>query len=240
LTRGERILTGETGRFFSLADRFVVQGDARLWEQESFIRAAQMVFHPQKGTGEAEGQVESFLAAASGARIQGPGQEPGLTPSREPVVVHSDQMTFDESARQVEYSGHAQAQQGKWRLKADKIVAELSPDGSSLQKLHGSSNVEMTDGDMTAQGDDLDYDQQTHSGVLSADEGKTARVIQGNRSTRGERIVFHLDEQQYSVEGGESVFLPEPRGAKKDRKPAPPGGGSATKEGLGREEPSGN
>jgi len=214
MTRGEDVLTGQRGRYFASADRFTVTGDARLWRKDDFIRADTMEVFPGQNAGTAAGNVQAFLA----------GQEPADTSANrptasafvgsvdEPLLVHSDVVEFDNHMQTIHFTGHAQAEQGAWRLKADKLSATIVDQDRTARTMSAEGGVELTDGQMTGTGQTMEYTGGDRSVVLIGSKTAPAKITWGTRGTQGERIVIYLDQRRYVVMSGESMYIPEGAG----------------------------
>jgi lipopolysaccharide transport protein LptA/LPS export ABC transporter protein LptC len=219
LTRGDQLLRAEQGGYYMLVDRFRARGDARLWQGEDFTRADEMVFFPGAGRGYATGSVDTFISAretppeGSAVPEAASGEEAeGRELRYHPTLVHAQRLEFDETTGRAVFTGAVRCEQGGMKLRAEKVEVWIDPTTRSMERLTAEQDVEIDYGEARASGDTMEYDVAAQTIVLSCAEEDGCRVVRGNRSTRGRRILLDLPARRYVVEGGESLFIPDFRG----------------------------
>ena len=138
----------------------------------------------------------------------------GIDPSRIPVQISSDRLTYDESGKQVAFEGNVLAEHGELKLTAEKLsahfvsgsVGEFSAD--SVDRIVATGNVVATRGDSVGRCEKVTYFVQKQLLRLEGDP----ILKDGPNSLTGKVINFYLRENRSEVVGGDgkrvkAIFL---------------------------------
>ena len=161
---------------------------------------------PRKDSG--EGEVKALVAATPPAPIP-----VGVDPSRLPVKITSDRMTYDETGKVISFVGHVVATHGELTLWADKLSAFLA---SSTDKKFSADSVDR----IVAEGNVRAKKGTTEGtcGLLTYLVGpqllkmeQDPKLQDGPNSLTGEVINFHIKDDRSEVIGGKqrvkAVFM---------------------------------
>ena len=130
-----------------------------------------------------------------------------------PVAIESDELevTQDDGARHIVFTGNVRVKQGTVTLLADRLDAFYEKGSSRPEYLEATGSVRVEDGNKKARCDNAVY-HNTERTVLC--KGK-AELFQGCDRVRGTEIEFDLEEERVRVLGAASVVL---QGDKKSSK----------------------
>ena len=128
----------------------------------------------------------------------------GVDPSRIPVKISSDRMTYDESGKVVSFVGNVVAEHGKLTLWADRLSAYLASktdkkfSADSVDRIVAEGNVKVKKESTEGTCGMLTYfvDRQ----LLRMEDQPLLQ--DGPNSLAGEIINFHIKENRSEVEGG--------------------------------------
>jgi lipopolysaccharide export system protein LptA len=161
---------------------------------------------PKKDSG--EGEVKAPVAAVPPAPIP-----VGVDPSRLPVKITSDRMTYDETGKVISFVGHVVAIHGELTLWADRLSAYLA---SSTDKKFSADSVDR----IVAEGNVRAKKGTTEGtcGLLTYMVGpqllkmeRDPKLQDGPNSLTGEVINFHIKDDRSEVIGGKqrvkAVFM---------------------------------
>ncbi|WP_338666933.1 LptA/OstA family protein [Pseudodesulfovibrio methanolicus] len=167
---------------------------------------AKPVAAPRKDSG--EGEVKAQVAETPPAPIP-----VGVDPSRMPVKITSDRMTYDETGKVISFVGHVIATHGELTLWADKLSAYLA---SSTDKKFSADSVDR----IVAEGNVRAKKGTTEGtcGMLTYLVGpqllkmeQNPKLQDGPNSLTGEVINFHIKDDRSEVIGGKqrvkAVFM---------------------------------
>ena len=128
----------------------------------------------------------------------------GVDPSRVPVRITSDRMTYDESGKVVSFVGNVVAEHGKLTLWADRLSAYLASksgkkfSADSVERIVAQGNVKAKK--ETTEGTCGKLTYFVDSQLLRMEEDPLLQ--DGPNSLTGEVINFHIRENRSEVEGG--------------------------------------
>jgi lipopolysaccharide export system protein LptA len=161
---------------------------------------------PKKDSG--QGEVKAPVAETPPAPIP-----VGVDPSRLPVKITSDRMTYDEAGKVISFVGHVVANHGELTLWADKLSAFLA---SSTDKKFAADSVDR----IVAEGNVRAKKGTTEGtcGLLTYMVGpqllkmeRDPKLQDGPNSLTGEVINFHIKDDRSEVIGGKqrvkAVFM---------------------------------
>ncbi|WP_319584880.1 LptA/OstA family protein [uncultured Pseudodesulfovibrio sp.] len=146
-----------------------------------------------------EGEIKAPVAATPPAPIA-----VGVDPSRLPVKITSDRMTYDETGKVISFVGHVVASHGELTLWADKLSAYLA---SSTDKKFSADSVDriVAEGNVRAK----KGTSEGTCGMLTYFVGQqllkmeqNPKLQDGPNSLTGEVINFHIKDDRSEVIGG--------------------------------------
>ncbi len=163
--------------------------------------------------------IPALAQAATEGAFSGLGSE-----SRDPIRIDADRLdVFDRENRAV-YAGNVVAVQGDTTLRCSELTiyferesgeagttgaAAASDEGDSINRIECAGPVTILSQDQVATGDRAVYDRQVGQMVMT---GNVA-LSQGQNVTRGERLIYDIDQGVANIEAGESqrvrgLFVP--------------------------------
>ncbi|MGE4422954.1 MAG: LptA/OstA family protein [Pseudodesulfovibrio sp.] len=161
---------------------------------------------PKKDSG--EGEVKARVAETPPAPIP-----VGVDPSRMPVKITSDRMTYDETGKVISFVGHVVATHGELTLWADKLSAYLSSKtdkkfaADSVDRIVAEGNVRAKKGTTEGTCGLLTY--LVGPQILKME--RNPKLQDGPNSLTGEVINFHIKDDRSEVIGGKqrvkAVFM---------------------------------
>ena len=169
--------------------------DARLWKGETIIEAPRI-------TVEQEGRV---LLAEEGARALWQAAD---GEDDEPVRIESTVIRLDDTRHRLTCDGTeselVKLRQGETLVTGINGVFDLDPDTSRVKNGTMSGDVGIVAEDRSGTGDEVKFDMTYgRKVVLKGSDVEPARMVSALRGeTRGEELIFYLDEDIVSVAGG--------------------------------------
>lgn len=116
-----------------------------------------------------------------------------------PIDIRADRMEFRYGQGLLRYDGNVNVEHAGATIHAKVLEISFEPEGKrSLKKITASGDVQVVNGDETANGGLAVYDPSAGTIVLS--EG--ARLGSGPNSLSGEQVVVYLNERRAVVLGG--------------------------------------
>ncbi|WFS60986.1 lipopolysaccharide transport periplasmic protein LptA [Pseudodesulfovibrio thermohalotolerans] len=154
---------------------------------------------PQQDSG--EGEVKAPVA-----ETPPPASVPvSVDPSRAPVKITSDRMTYDEAGKVISFEGNVVAVHGELTLWADKLSAYLLADGQrkfsadSVERIVAEGSVRAKKGNTEGTCGRLTY--LVGPQLLKMEQNP--KLQDGPNSLTGEVINFHIKDDRSEVIGGE-------------------------------------
>ncbi len=135
----------------------------------------------------------------------------------QPILINADRTEYDEKTGIQIWSGNVEMTQGTMQIKADRITITLR--NKKLSRVEGTGSPikfqqENEAGELvTGNANSIDYDAENNSLALSG----SATLTQPGQRLQSERIVFDINKQKVSAEGGENgrvsiqIQPPEPQ-----------------------------
>lgn len=191
------------------------EGNARAWQDDNFVRASVIELDKNEKTMTATGNVNSALYTvereietnSSGASAQAATLQPATekTPKRKevvPIFASSEQMSYSDSTRLVQYTGNVRIRQGSDQIEAAKAEVKIDEE-NRLERLTATTNVVLTQPSRRGTGDQVEYTAATDTAILT---GSSARIEDREREavTTGSKLTLHLRDAriQAADEGG--------------------------------------
>jgi lipopolysaccharide export system protein LptA len=199
-------------------------GRVRMWQGGSGVEAPMVALDRNKktmlahGIGAADDQVATVLAAQQA--------KPGSKPEP-PARVLSRQMTYTDSTRQVEFTGHVQVSQSDGTLHAQDAIVYLAPaapgakaepaadllGGGKVERIVGTGAVELEQPGRKATGEKLVYTAADETYVLTGTKAVPPRLNDAERGlVTGAQLRFKRGDESVQVVGADgSRVRSEPR-----------------------------
>jgi lipopolysaccharide export system protein LptA len=126
----------------------------------------------------------------------------------EQIRVSADRLVTDRTARTAKFTGRVKVVRGNSTIETDSLTVVYSekssgvngalPVRSAIERIIAEGNVRIQSEDLTARTPKAIYSRPTQTVELI---GGDSRVISGNNSITGERIVLHLEGERLTVSG---------------------------------------
>lgn len=120
-----------------------------------------------------------------------------------PINITSDSMEAETKANKVTFNGNVVARQKDMTIKSDKLTATYSEGGKELREVLATGNVRITQQDKIATADNALFLDVERKIILTG----SPKVWQGKDIVSGDRIIYFLDEDRTSVEGGTRAVI---------------------------------
>ncbi len=170
-------------------------GGARLWQGETEIRAETITLDDETGNLEAVQSVRTRTTIVRQNHESGEA-EPANTVSR------GSAFHYDNSARQVTYTGEAVLDTAGTELAADVIALRLSDDARTLEQIEASDDVRLALDGRRAAGATLAYEDGSGRYDIT---GTPVRIVEemggGCRETTGRAVTFYVTGDAVIVDG---------------------------------------
>jgi lipopolysaccharide export system protein LptA len=172
------------------AETAVYTGNARGWQDKSYIRAAKFTIRQPQGQFDAEGGVQSLLYDV---KRKENGKETTV-----PVSASSASMSYLRDSRLLRYVDSVDIRQGSDRITGGKADVYLD-ENNELSKTEVEKNVVVTQPKRRATGDFASYTAANEVVVL---RGNPARVEDAEQGTsQGGQMTVYLRENRVNTEG---------------------------------------
>jgi lipopolysaccharide export system protein LptA len=169
----------------------IYTGNARGWQDDSFVKADRIELYKDENRMVALGHVESALYTIE--RQTSPGKREIV-----PAFASAERMTYSDDQRLVHYEGHVKSRQGTDRIEADRVDTFLKQDTSEVDHLIAAGSVDLTQPGRHGVGDKLTYTSDDGRAVLI---GKNARVDDEEKgSVMGSELTFYNGDDKISVD----------------------------------------
>jgi lipopolysaccharide transport protein LptA len=121
-------------------------------------------------------------------------------PPPAPVEGRAREMVYDEGAGRIVYTGDVTLTQGDILTKSPKATLSLTPDGRGVDRLVAGEPVEVQQGTRRATGKQAVYTPANETMLLTGDD---VQLVDGQRTTRGRSLTFHVGDDTILVDGRE-------------------------------------
>lgn len=133
--------------------------------------------------------------------------------SKQPINITSDSMEAETKANKVTFRGNVVARQKDMTITSNELTATYTDDGKELREVVATGNVRITQQDKIAVADSALFLNTERKIVLTG----SPKVWQGKDIVSGEKIIYFLDEDRTTVEGGtKAVIHPRKEGTFED------------------------
>ena len=138
------------------------EGNARLWQEDTEIKADRIVIEDKTGNLHATTNVVTSMAltepeekGAAGKPAAKPAPKPGAAPP--PTVTVADQLWYEDAKHRATYTGHAHMSGPNGDVTGDKIELFMAEQGGALERAEADGNVVSRQVNRRALGKHLTY-----------------------------------------------------------------------------------
>jgi lipopolysaccharide transport protein LptA/LPS export ABC transporter protein LptC len=183
-------VTANTAKFDHRAEVAVFTGNARGWQDKSYVRGERMVISENDGTFLAEENVQSLLYEAKR-------RENGVE-TNQPIFVASQRLSYARENRLMRYENNVDIRQGKDRITGSAANIFLTENNEpSRTEIEG--NVVIVQPTRRASGDYASYNVSTEDILLRGDPATVEDTEQGR--SRASEITMNLRENRFGAAG---------------------------------------
>lgn len=175
------------------AETAVYSGNARGWQDKSYVRAAKFTIRQTQGQFDAEGGVQSLLYDV---KRKENGKETTV-----PVSASSTSMTYMRDSRLLRYVDAVDIRQGTDRITGGKADVYLD-EKNELSRTEVEKNVIVTQPKRRATGDFASYTAANEVVVLRGNPARVEDAVQG--TSQGGQMTVYLRENRVNTEGRSS------------------------------------
>ena len=172
------------------AETAVYTGNARGWQDKSYIRAAKFTIRQPQGQFDAEGGVQSLLYDVK--------RKENGTETMVPVSASSGSMTYVRDTRLLRYVDSVDIRQASDRITGGKADVYLD-DKNELSKTVVDGNVVITQPKRRATGDFASYTAADEVVVLRGNPARVEDAVQG--ASQGAQMTVYLRDNRVNTEG---------------------------------------
>lgn len=183
-------ITAETAEFDHRGETATYSGNARGWQENNYVRAAQITIKQREGQFVAVGGVQSVLYNVK--------QKRKGADSNVPVYASSDSMTYARDSRILHYQDKVDIRQGTDRMISNSADVYLN-DKNELTKTIAESGVVLTQPNRRATGEWVQYTADDEVAIL---RGNPAQVSDAeNGALQGGQLTVNLRDHRVVGEG---------------------------------------
>lgn len=165
-------------------------GDARLWQDDNFVRADRLTLRRDERRMDGEGAVQSALYQARRKDANGAAQTV-------PVFATSRRISYSEPERLLAYAGDVDIKQGTERITSDRANVYLnqnSAGANQVERTIAEGSVVVTQPGKRATGAWAQYTAADETVILTGDPARVEDAAQGTNESR--RLVVYLRENR--------------------------------------------
>ena len=123
--------------------------------------------------------------------------------SKQPINITSDSMEAETKTNKVTFKGNVLARQKDMTITSNELIATYTDGGKELREVVATGNVRITQQDKIAVADSALFLNTERKIVLTGNP----KVWQGKDIVSGEKIIYFLDEDRTTVEGGTKAVI---------------------------------
>jgi lipopolysaccharide export system protein LptA len=183
-------LTAANAEIDHRAETAVYSGNARAWQDKSYVRASKLTVRQKEGQFDAEGGVQSLLYDV---KRKENGRETTV-----PVSASSGSLNYFREARLLRYVTSVDIRQGSDRITGEKANVYLDAN-NELAKTEVETNVVITQPKRRATGTFASYTAADEVVVLRGNPARVEDAEQG--SSQGAQMTVYLRENRVSTQG---------------------------------------
>ena len=117
---------------------------------------------------------------------------------KEPIHITANQMEVDQKKNTIIYRGNVVTTQGDMSMRSEILTAVYSLEMKGLQTVVAEGKVQISQSGRTATGGKAVFNGQEQTITLTGDPV----IHHGNSQISGSRIIFFIEEDRVTVEGG--------------------------------------
>jgi len=123
--------------------------------------------------------------------------------SKESINITSDSMEAETKANKVTFRGNVVAKQKNMTITSGELIATYAEGGKELKEVVAIGHVRITQQDKIAVADKAIFLNNERKIILTGNP----KVWQGKDTVSGDRIIYYLDEDRTTVEGGTRAVI---------------------------------
>jgi LPS export ABC transporter protein LptC len=179
--------TADSAEFQHLSGVAIYSGNARLWQEDNFVRAEKITILRDARRLDAETRVQSALYQSKKK-----GENGGT--STVPVFATSDRMWYSDPDRLLHYDGNVDIKQATDRLTGEVADVYLMKDKGEVDRTIAQRNVVITQPGRKGTGDWAEYVAVDQSVVLKGNPAHVEDVEQG--TTESGRLTIYMSDNR--------------------------------------------
>jgi lipopolysaccharide export system protein LptA len=173
-------------------------GNARMWQDDNFVRADQIILYREQKQMEGRGHVQSALYQAK--------QKTASATTIVPVIATADYMKYSDPDRLLHYETNVDIKQGVDRLTSSVADVYLQKDGNEVERTIAQRNVVLVQPGRRGTGDWCQYTNADDVAVLKGNPAHVEDAEQG--TTDGNRLTIYRRENRVVVDDGRGSQTP--------------------------------
>ena len=183
-------VTSETAEFDPEAETAAFTGNARAWQESSYVRGDRLFIKQAEGKFLADGNVQSVVYNAKQKQKGNSGVVP--------VYAAAKSMTYDKSTRMIQYRDNVDIRQGTDRLTAGSADVYLN-ENNELAKTVAENSVVITQPGRRATGNWVQFSSSDEVAVLRGEPASVSDAVNG--SSQAGELTFMMRENRIITEG---------------------------------------
>lgn len=172
----------------------IYTGNARMWQDDNYIKADRITLRREQKRMEGEGDVQSALYHAK-RKEQGGAQE------IVPVHATSNRMSYTDAERRLHYEDNVDIRQGTERITSAIADVYLLKETYEVERTIAQRNVVVTQPGKRGTGDWAQYTAADETVMLTGNPARVEDAAQGASESR--RMTVYLREDRVVSDGGE-------------------------------------
>src|SRR5215217_5775225 len=206
-TKSPVYIVSDRGEFRHESGQAVYTGNARAWQDDSFVRGDKLVIYVNDKRMEATGHVQT---AIYNSKQRGD--------NNVPVFAAADSMFYSDPDRTIHYEGNVDIKQGTDRLTGGVADVYLAKGTNEMEKTIAQRSVVLTQPNRKGTGDWVEYTAANEIAVLKGNPARVEDVEQGN--TEGNRLTLSVRDGKVTADDARGPLSPgRVRSTHKIRKP---------------------
>ena len=167
----------------------IYDGNARLWQEDTEIRADKIVIEDKTGNLRATSKVVTSMKLSQAGDKTAKG---GKKPDAEPTNTTADELLYEDEKHRATYTGNAHMSGPSGDVTADKIELFLAEQGGELERAEADGNVVSRQEARRAYGKHLTYLAKDDTYTMTGSPVKIYDQTPTNcRITEGATLIFH-------------------------------------------------
>jgi LPS export ABC transporter protein LptC len=165
-------------------------GNARMWQDDNFVRADQIILYREQKQMEGRGHVQSALYQAK--------QKTGSSTAAVPVFATAEYMKYSDPDRLLHYENNVDIKQGTDRMTSGVADVYLQKNGNEVERTIAQRNVVLIQPGKRGTGDWCQYTNADDVAVLKGNPAHVEDDKQG--TTDGNRLTLYRSENRVVVD----------------------------------------